>query len=619
MCGIAGFISERNDRAAVLKKMTDALIHRGPDAEGFWLDEQSGVSLGHRRLSIRDLSDTGAQPMSSADGRFVMVYNGEIYNAEELKGKLAEQSEGLRFRGSSDTEILLEAFAHLGIRETLEFSKGMFALALYDRKKKEMWLMRDRIGEKPLYYGRVGGDFVFASELSAIAAYPGFTGKIDRSVIPAYLLYGYISAPATIYEGVHKLMPGGILKLRATFTEACEKTARWYSLKDAAERAVPFKGSFEEAAEELERLLLSAVSGQLASDVPLGAYLSGGIDSTTVVALMSRLRPGMVQSFSIGFDDPKYDEAPEAAAIAKHLGTIHTERYVTEKELKEVIPKIPSIYGEPYADSSQIPTYLVSALAKSRVTVSLSGDAGDELFCGYRTYPQIAKLWKVLRCVPQPLRKAAGAVAGITGADIPKLYRAGMCLGAKHVVELKEAVDHYDPLIDRLTASPLSIRRPRPCGDALQAMMRDDLLRYHPEDILVKVDRAGMAVSLENRIPMLDRDVVEFALGLPSDYLFDGKKQKKILKAVLAHYVPEELTERPKKGFAVPLEKWLKEGDTADWAAELTEHSRAAADGLIRGSELKRLWDAFRKNGRSPRLLWNVLMLEQWYRERKRL
>ncbi len=618
MCGIAGFISERNDRAAVLKKMTDALIHRGPDAEGFWLDEHSGMSLGHRRLSIRDLSDTGAQPMQSADGRFVLVYNGEIYNAEELKAKILEISPELKFRGSSDTELLLEGFARLGIKKTLDFSKGMFAFALYDRKEKELWLVRDRIGEKPLYYGRVGKDFVFASELSAITEYPGFTGKIDRSVIPAYLLYGYISAPASIYEGIHKLMPGGILRLRAPFGEEQEKRGRWYSLKKAAETAERFKGSFEEATEELERLLLEAVRGQLASDVPLGAYLSGGIDSSTVVALMSRLCPGKVESFSIGFDSPEYDEAPEAAAIARHLGTIHTERYVTERELLNVIPKIPSIYGEPYADSSQIPTYLVSELAKSRVTVSLSGDAGDELFCGYRTYPQIEKLWKKLRLMPQPLRKAAGAVAGIAGADVPKLYRAGMCLGARNIVELKEAVDHYDPLIDRLTASPLSIRRPGICEDRLQAMMRDDLLRYHPEDILVKVDRAGMAVSLENRIPMLDRDVVEFALGLPSDYLYDGKKQKKILKAVLAKYVPESLTERPKKGFAVPLTKWLKEGETADWAAELTEHSRAAADGLIRGSELKRLRDGFDKSGRSPRLLWNVLMLEQWYRERNK-
>ena len=612
MCGIAGFIDGNVDRAGVLKSMTDALAHRGPDAEGFWLDKDSGVSLGHRRLSIRDLSETGAQPMISASGRFVIAYNGEVYNAEELKAKMP----GVKYRGSSDTEVLLEAFERLGIEKTLEAVKGMFAIALYDRWERSLTLMRDRIGEKPLYFGRVNGSCVFASELSAITRFPGFEGKINRAVISTYMLYGYIPAPHTIYEEVYKLKPGGIFRVKEPFAVQDVKIGKYYNIKKVAQRALeqPFTGSFEEAADELQRLLTEAVKGQLASDVPLGAYLSGGIDSATVVGIMSRLRPGDVKTFSIGFDDKKYDEAPEAEAIAKHLGTDHTQRYVTEKDLKEVIPRIASIYGEPYADSSQIPTYLVSALAKTKVTVCLSGDAGDELFCGYRTYPQMLDLWNKIKGVPKPLRMAAGGVAGSITGSIPKAYRAGMCLKAGNILEFKEAVDHYDPYIDKLTDGPVSIIRPALPGDELQQMMLDDLMRYHPEDILVKVDRAGMAVSLENRIPMLDKDVVAFALSLPSAYKYDGSTAKKVLKEVLYRYVPKEMMDRPKKGFAVPLERWLKEGDTKEWADELITNSRAASDELINKKEMLKLWAEFLKNGRSPRLIWNVLMLEQWYR-----
>ena len=612
MCGIVGFVDGGGDRMAVIKSMTDAITHRGPDAEGFWLDEHSGVTLGHRRLSIRDLSPGGAQPMVSASGRLVMVYNGEIYNADVIKERMPE----VRLRGTSDTEILLEAFEKFGIEKTLESVKGMFAIALYDRWGKSLTLIRDRIGEKPLYYGTVNGSFVFASELQAITRFPGFKPQINMACLSSYMLYGYIPAPATIYENIYKLKPGAILRIRPPYGEADIKQGRYYNIRRVAERALedPFTGSLDEAACELDRLLKEAVKGQLASDVPLGAYLSGGIDSATVVAIMSRLRPGDVRTFSIGFEEKEYDEAPEAAAIARHLGTDHTEQYVSEADLKEVIPRISGIYGEPYADSSQIPTFLVSKLAKSKVTVCLSGDAGDELFCGYRTYPQILDLWNKIKGVPIPLRRAAGgAAAGLIGG-IPKAYRAGMCLKAGSILEFKEAVDHYDPYIDKLTDGPTSIVRPVLPGDELQQMMLDDLMRYHPEDILVKVDRAGMAVSLENRIPMLDKDVVEFALRLPSSYKYDGKVAKKVLKEVLYRYVPKEMMERPKKGFAVPLERWLKEGDTKDWADELLNHSKAAADGLVNGKNVLKLWADFLKSGRSPRLLWNVLMLEQWYR-----
>ncbi len=612
MCGIAGFVDSSIDTMAVIKSMTDAIVHRGPDAEGFWLDENSGVTLGHRRLSIRDLSPGGAQPMISASGRLVMVYNGEIYNADEIRERMPE----VKLRGTSDTEILLESFEKFGIEKTLESVKGMFAIGLYDRWGKSLTLIRDRIGEKPLYYGTVNGSFVFASELQAITRFPGFKPQINTACLSSYMLYGYIPAPATIYENIYKLKPGAILRIRPPYGEGDIRQGRYYSIRKAAEKALadPFTGSLEDAAYELERLLTDAVKGQLASDVPLGAYLSGGIDSAAVVAMMCKLRPDDVQTFSIGFEEKEYDEAPEAAAIAKHLGTKHTEQYVSEADLKEVIPKIPFIYGEPYADSSQIPTYLVSKLAKSKVTVCLSGDAGDELFCGYRTYPQIQSLWKKIRLMPLGVRKAAGSAAAGIGSNIPKPYRAGQCLKASNILELKEAVDHYDPYIDKLTDGPMSIIRPGLPGDALQQMMLDDLMRYHPEDILVKVDRAGMAVSLENRIPMLDRDLVEFALRLPSEFKYDGTVSKKVLKEVLYRYVPKELMDRPKKGFAVPLERWLKEGDTKDWAEELLNHSKAAEDGLFNGKNALKLWADFLKSGRSPRLLWNILMLEQWYR-----
>ncbi|MBR5419979.1 MAG: asparagine synthase (glutamine-hydrolyzing) [Lachnospiraceae bacterium] len=616
MCGIAGYTTDKKINPEIIRRMTDRLEHRGPDAAGEWFDPKGCVVLGHRRLAIRDLKESGAQPMSSSCGRYVISYNGEIYNSDELKAAVEET--GFRsWRGSSDTEILLEAVAHLGLQQTLRQIKGMFAFALFDCWEESLTLCRDRIGEKPLYYGRVGESFVFASELPAIAEFPDFTAKIRQDVLPVYMLYGYIPAPTTIYEGIYKLRPGGILRLKAPYRDSDIKSGLYYDLRRQAAEALqdPFTGTFEEAADELERLLTDAVKGQLASDVPLGAYLSGGIDSATVVALMSKLQPGSVETFSIGFTEKEYDESAEAKAVAEHLGTKHTQQIVTEEELKAVIPKIAGIYGEPYADSSQIPTYLVSRLAKSKVTVALSGDAGDELFCGYRTYPQIEKLWKTLRLVPKGLRKPLGKLAEAHPLGIPKLYRAGCCLQAGNILELKEAVDHYDPYIAKLTGTSLSLKQKQLWGDEMQQMLLDDLLRYHPEDILVKVDRAGMAVSLENRIPMLDKDVVEFALRLPAEYKYDGGVQKRILKEVLYRYVPKELMERPKKGFAVPLKKWLSEGDTAEWAAELMEHSMLAGDGLLEAEAVSGLWKDFRGQGRSPRLVWNVLMLEQWYRE----
>lgn len=630
MCGIVGFIGNsisKDQRIGIVERMNYQIVHRGPDAAGIWLDEQSGVTFGHRRLSIQDLSPNGAQPMHSHSGRFVMVYNGEIYNAEELKTALCDKySEEIKFRGTSDTEILLEAFEALGVSATLDIAKGMFAIALYDRQEKSLTLIRDRAGEKPLFYGFVEGQFVFASELNAIAVFPEFQKKIASQSVTEFIRYGYVPAPGTIYEGIYKLMPGCLLTLSAPFDQESVSHKSYYSIAEIAKNGEehPFRGSFEEAVDQLEFLLKKSIKGQMISDVPLGAYLSGGIDSATIVALMSELSDSKVKTFTIGFEDKKYNEAVFAKDIAKHLGTDHTELYVSEKELKDVIPLIPKIYGEPFADSSQIPTYLVSRLAKEKVTVSLSGDAGDELFCGYMTYVKLMKVWKKSGKVPMGLRSAAAGLAkgmsaistGISSSAARKLYRGGLCLSARDSVAMKEALGHSNPLMDRLTYSmvPVNAKREWELKDECVALMLDDMLHYHPDDILVKVDRAGMAVSLENRIPMLDKDIMEFAFSLPLAYKFDGCVTKKVLRNVLYRYVPEAMMDRPKKGFSVPLERWLKEGDTAEWAGELLTDSKAVADGLLDGKQVEKLWKQFKKDAGTPRLVWNVLMLEQWYR-----
>ncbi|MBR1470305.1 MAG: asparagine synthase (glutamine-hydrolyzing) [Lachnospiraceae bacterium] len=615
MCGIAGFINDAGRRSETIEKMMDRLYHRGPDAGDAWLDEQSGVTFGFRRLAIRDVSMSGMQPMHSRDGRFVIVFNGEIYNADELRSSMEAAGCKDLYRSGSDTEVLLNAFAHYGVHGTLERIRGMFAIALYDRSEKRLYLMRDRIGEKPLFYGMVDGHFVFASELGALREYPHATEHIRRDVLPAYMQYGYIPAPDTIYEGIYKVLPGQCLSLRAPF-QKIEKEL-YYDIRAVARQgeAQPFRGSFSEAVEELDRLLTASVRGQMIADVPLGAYLSGGIDSAAVVALMTKLSGEKVRTFSIGFDEKKYDEAPAARAIAQHLGTQHFEQYVSEKELQEVIPKIPFIYGEPFADSSQIPTCLVSKLAKSQVTVSLSGDAGDELFCGYVTYPKIHGLWQKLQKGPYGLRRMAGAVGRKAHFGSNTVYRSGVCMQAGNILELKEAVDHMDPMMEKLAFRGQPLAGERILSDEVHEMQLADMRQYLPDDILVKVDRAGMAVSLENRIPMLDKDVVAFAFSLPAAFAYDGTVTKKVLKEVLYRYVPKELMDRPKKGFSVPLKRWLSEGHTAEWTAELLGNSLAAEDGLLEKKAVQKLWHHFVKNGTSPHLVWNVLMLEQWYRK----
>lgn len=616
MCGFAGVCHSRENYIEEITGMCDAIVHRGPDHFGYWRDEQTGLVFGHRRLSIFDLSENGSQPMFSHNKRYVMVYNGEIYNAPDYKKQLTESGKVTEFHSTSDTEILLEAFSHDGI-DAIQKMKGMFAIALYDREEQMLYLLRDRVGEKPLYYGRVNGRFVFASDLASVKQVDDFDAKIDRDALALYFRLGYIPAPLTIYKDIYKLQPGCILRLKAPFTDEPVITRYWDMEKEAlAGEKDLFKGSFEEASEELERLLLESLRGQMLSDVPLGAYLSGGIDSPLIVSLMQKLSPNPVKTFTIGFEDPKFNEAQYAKDIAKHLGTDHTELYVTEKELQEVIPKIPHIFTEPFADNSLIPTYLVSKLARSKVTVSLSGDAGDELFCGYNTYYKCENLWNKVNKVPLGLRKA-GAAALTPLQKQGSFYRISECLKAANAVQFQEAVcnrmDYYADHIVNGGDLPLN-NEVSVLKDCKSSMLYKDICGYHPEDILVKVDRTGMEVSLENRVPMLDYDIIRFAFRLPIEYKYHNGVSKRILKDILYRYVPKEMLDRPKKGFSVPIKDWLQNGPVSDMARELLKDSHLVSDGYLSREAFTKVMREFEKDGSHSKLVWKLFVAEQWYR-----
>lgn len=633
MCGIAGFCNLTWDRKQVILKMNEKMIKRGPDAGGFFCDDANGMTIGHRRLSIVDLSENGAQPMLSHNERYVLSYNGEIYNAGIIKDKLIEEGYVTSFRGTSDTEIMLEAFCAYGVKETLQLCKGMFAIALYDKETKKITLSRDRVGEKPLYYGHVNGTFVFASDLSSIKAVPGFQNNISMEAVRDFLRYGYIGAPLSIYEEIYKCMPGHILTAAYPYDEFEDIT--YYDIKTEYRKAKenPFEGDFKEAVDGLEAVLKKAVKSQMMADVPLGAFLSGGIDSSVIVSLMQSLSSEQIKTFTIGFEEEQYNEAPQAEAIAKHIGTNHTSLIVKEQDLLDVVPRIPTIFSEPFADSSQIPTYLVSRLAKEKVTVSLSGDAGDELFCGYNTYWKVKALHDRLRKFPGGVQKAAAAILLHSPlCHNNNIYRSANCLLSKDIAGLHESVC-YDTtyLADRLL---LDKRREKQrqemiipkalfekTASAEDEMMIRDMCSYHPDDILVKVDRAGMEVSLENRVPMLDKDVLQYAFSLPASYKCTKQNDviisKYVLKEVLYRYVPKELMDRPKKGFSVPLTRWLTEGKIHEWAEELIRNSLLVTDGILDKKAMLDLWNSFMRKGINKGLLWNVIVLEQWYRSEK--
>jgi len=642
MCGISGvWSSNAYDLCRpVIEGMADALAHRGPDDSGIWVDEASGIALGHRRLSILDISPAGHQPMRSAGGRYVLVFNGEIYNHADLRAELEDRRMAPDWRGHSDTETLLAAVEAWGLEKTLKRSIGMFAIAIWDRQDRCLMLARDRIGEKPLYYGWNGRCFFFASDLAALRAHPAFRGEINRDALALLMRLNYIPAPHSIYRGIEKLVPGTYACVRQG--ERDVRSTPFWSVAEAAANGLehPFKGTRAEAVERLEVLLKDAVGRQMIADVPLGAFLSGGVDSSTVVALMQAQSTRPVKTFTIGFHETVYNEAIHAQAVAQHLGTDHSEWYVTPQDALDVIPKLPGMFSEPFSDSSQIPTYLVSLLAKRHVSVSLSGDAGDELFGGYDRYASVGAYWTSLSRVPRPVRRLlAHGITTLSGeqwnrfarpvkAFLPTRYskRDFGSMARKGADAL--LVDHLEPVYQRAMshwANPnelvlggsepvTALTRPWELrGRApIHQMMAVDQVSYLPDDILCKVDRAAMAVSLETRVPFLDHRVIEFAWQLPLSYIVRGGVAKWPLREVLARYVPRRLTDRPKMGFAVPIGNWLR-GPLRDWAESLLDASRLRQEGFFDPVPIRLKWGEHVSGKANWRyLLWDVLMFESW-------
>lgn len=642
MCGITGYLSRSSQSLethhAQLLRMTDAIIHRGPDGDGHWVDPERGIAMGHRRLAIVDLSPAGSQPMHSSCGRYVLIFNGEIYNHQQLRKQLLPHD----WRGHSDTETILAGFSRWGLVGTLERLVGMFAIAVWDRERRSLLLARDRMGEKPLYYGRLPmGDLVFGSELKALRAHPQWQGEIDRNALALYMRHNAVPAPHSIYRGISKLMPGEWLEFGS---DGQQHQGRYWQLEALAGQPQDIAIAADEraATDRLEALLSQAVAGQMVADVPLGAFLSGGVDSSTIVALMQCQSAQPVRTFSIGFDVPGYDEAVHAKAVARHLGTDHTELYVRPEDALAVIPRLPAIYDEPFADSSQIPTFLVCQMARRHVTVALSGDAGDELFAGYNRYLLADRVWRRLAAVPLPLRHAAaalllavppggwnrlGALAGTIlpalakhGAIGDKLHKfAASVLPAASVEQMYRAlVSHWqqpETLVLGAHEAPSlldGMQLERPNRHVIDAMALIDQQTYLPDDILVKVDRAAMANSLETRVPMLDHRVVEFALQLPMSLKLRAGNGKWLLRQVLYRHVPRELIERPKQGFAVPLDQWLR-GPLRPWAEHLLDNQRLRSQGLLNPAMVEQKWQEHLSGRRNWQyLLWDVLMLQAW-------
>lgn len=620
MCGIAGFCNHPTNWEENIKKMNDRMFHRGPDAGGSWANDEKTVVFGHRRLSIVDLSEAGAQPMQSASGRYVCAFNGEIYNYKKLRNKLLEEKKVTAFRGTSDTEVLLEAFEAYGVEETIAMCKGMFAIALYDKQTGKITLIRDRIGEKPLYYGFVNGSFVFASDLGSISVLEDFHNPIDTKVLQIYFIHGYIPAPYSIYQDIYKLEAGCMLELEMPYREP--KVKEYWSVRQAAKNGEqnPFKGSRQEAADELERLLKASIKDQMVADVPVGAFLSAGIDSSTVVALMQAQSSQKVKSFTIGMEDPEYNEAIYAKEIAKHLGTEHTELYINPEDAKKVIPNIAYMFAEPFADSSQIPTYLVSKLTREHVTVSLSGDGGDELFCGYVCYSSIDRIWGKMKGYPYALRKLCSELVlnAPFGKNNQILQTKAYLLGAKSAEHLYELSNAQEPLSKEIPVDkevhPYK-QNIYPYGflkNTENQIMLMDMQMYHPDDILVKVDRAAMAVSLETRVPMLDKDVVEFAWSIPMEYKKQNGEGKLVLKDVLYKYVPKEMMDRPKKGFSIPITQWLKEPELRAWAEALIDKKMLQQQGVLDPDVVWRIWNDFIENDNWRIQIWYILMFQEW-------
>lgn len=640
MCGFAGFVDQGfvgNDASAqhILSGMGDAIRHRGPDDSGVWTDVSAGIGLVHRRLAIVDLTAAGHQPMLSSCGRWVLVFNGEIYNHAELRRSLGD---GIAWRGHSDTETLLECIVRWGLTEALRRSSGMFALALWNREARVLSMARDRLGEKPLYFGWQGGCFLFGSELKALRSHPAFVARIDRNAVCLQLRNGSIPAPYSIYEGIEKLLPGTVLQMDAG--RQTVKKEHYWSLSGAYEagRSTPFAGSADDAVSALDRRLRKAVASQMVADVPLGAFLSGGVDSSVVVSLMQAQSGRAVRTFSIGFDDADFNEAHHAKAVAGHLGTDHTELYVSAKQARDVVPLLPVLFDEPFSDSSQIPTFLVSQMARQQVTVALSGDGGDELFAGYSRYLAAGAEHQRLSQTPYLLRR--GCAAAIRLAS-PRQWNAVLSpIASRLPVERRNLGEKAHKWADlMLSADPAGFyarwvahwhapqrvvvggRVPAlgfedmsafPGISFVEALMAIDTQNYLPDDVLTKVDRAAMGVSLETRVPMLDKEVVEFAWSLPMDLKIRNGQGKWVLRQVLRRYVPDALIDRPKMGFGVPVGAWLR-GDLRAWAEALLDESRLRNEGFFDVAAVREKWNEHVSGQRNwATHLWSVLMFQAW-------
>ncbi|MDB9891235.1 asparagine synthase (glutamine-hydrolyzing) [Alphaproteobacteria bacterium] len=646
MCGITGFFQPTCFSSAfgekILKKMVEKIRHRGPDDQGIWLDEHKGIGLAHQRLSILDLSPTGHQPMESSSGRYLIVFNGEIYNHLDLRKTLIGSH--VHWRGRSDTETLLAGFEQWGIQATIEKCIGMFAFGVWDRQVDTLTLCRDRMGEKPLYFGWQGvGEeacFLFGSELKALKNHPSFSGEVDRDALCLFMRYGNVPAPQTIYKGISKLEPGHLLTI--SVEDRRLRINPYWSLETVAVMGscYPTKNNEELVINELEQLLMSAVKQQMIADVSVGAFLSGGIDSSTIVALMQAQSSTPIQTFSIGFGEQNYNEAVQAKEVANYLGTDHTELYVTPRETFDVISKLPNLYCEPFGDSSQIPTYLVSQLARQSVKVSLSGDGGDEIFGGYNRYFLTEKIWNKMSHVPIEIRRFLALIIQGTSPDnlnkvinplqkfLPKslrsintgdkLHKAAEVLASSDIDEL------YLGIVSHWKSDEIVLAGVEPEGclsrkpsnflriDDVQKMMLLDSVSYLPNDILVKLDRAAMGASLETRIPFLDHRVIEFAWQIPQSMKLRQDTGKWILREVLHRHVPKSIVDRPKMGFGIPIDSWLR-GPLKDWAEDLLNENRLIDEGFFNSKMVREKWTEHLSRKKNwHHLLWNVLMFQAW-------
>lgn len=641
MCGIYGTWSEDDASwlPSFLKTAGSVLSHRGPDHQGDWYDPAAQVGFGHRRLAILDLSPHGDQPMRSVDGRYVITFNGEIYNFSILKADLMKR--GHYFRGESDTEVLLAAFCEWGIDAAVQKFVGMFAFALWDSKTRKLTLARDRLGEKPLYYGWINSTFIFGSELKVFQTHPHWHGKLDRQALALFLRYSYVPAPHSIFQGVYKLLPGTLLYLESAHSQPTPQP--YWSMADAVQQGQqhPFIGSRVAAIDQLDALLQSTIQQQMVADVPLGAFLSGGIDSSTVVALMQAQSSQPIKTFTIGFQETAYDEAKSAQAIAHYLGTDHTELYVTPAQTQAVIPYLPTLYDEPFADPSQLPTFLIAQLAKQQVTVSLSGDGGDEIFGGYNRYLWADRLWRRVACLPRSIRQG---IANILTHYSPKfwdqlwhnlpflptqlqqrlpgekLHKLARALDAVKPEELyAHLVSHwYDPaaIVQGIEqVNPLLANLPNPWSpnhNFIEWMMYVDTQMYLPGDILTKVDLAAMGVSLETRIPFLDHRVVAFAQTLPLSYKVYRGQGKWLLRQVLYRHIPSELIDRPKMGFGVPISDWLR-GPLRNWTEDMLNANRLKQQGFLDPDMIRKAWLVHLSGVQNLQYpLWNVLCFQSW-------